>query len=103
MSKKLVTKDESIIKTVENALGDVPHITFKASNGNIVLAVTNKNGDELIKAMYNIAEHLDKVHYGVLRGHPEYTVPRDLMTNLAERSYQYTMKQEVDKDEQKAA
>lgn len=86
MSKKLVTKDESIIKKVENALGDTPYVTFKAGDGNIVLAVTNKNGDELVKAMYNIAEHLDKVHYGVLRGHSEYTVPRDLMTKLAERS-----------------
>ena len=103
MSKKLVTKDESIIKKVENALGDVPHVIFKASDGNIVLAVTNKNGDALVKAIYNIAEHLDKVHHGVLRGHPEYTVPRDTMTDLAERSYQYTIKQEIDKDERKVA
>ena len=86
MSKKLVTKDESIIKKVENALCDVPHVTFKASDGNIVLAVTNKNGDALVKAMYNIAEYLDKVHYGVLRGHPEYAVPQRMMTDLAKRS-----------------
>lgn len=86
MSKKLVTKDEKIIKQVENALGDVPHVTFKASDGNIVLAVCNKNGDALVKAMYNIAEHLDKVHYGVLRGHPEYSVPQRMMTDLAKRS-----------------
>ena len=82
MSKKLVTKDESIIKKVENALGDVPHVTFKASDGNIVLAVCNKNGDALAKA----TKDLENVHVGVLRGHPEYTVPRDLMTKLAERS-----------------
>lgn len=100
MSKKLVTKDESTIKKVENALGDVPHVTFKANDGNIVLAVTNKNGDALKK----IVSEIDfSGRIGVLRRHPEYTVPRNLMTDLAERSYQYTMKQEVDEDEQKAA
>ena len=82
MSKKLVTKDELIIKKVENALGDVPHVTFKASDGNIVLAVCNKNGDALVKA----TKDLKNVHIGVLRGHPEYSVPREMMTDLAKRS-----------------
>ncbi len=96
MSKKLVTKDEKIIKQVENALGDVPHVTFKASDGNIVLAVTNKNGDALKK----IVSEIDfPGRIGVLRRHPEYTVPRDLMTDLAKYSYKYTIKQEVDENE----
>lgn len=82
MSKKLVTKDEKIIKQVENALGDVPHVTFKASDGNIVLAVCSKNGDALAKATKN----LKNVHVGVLRGHPEYSVPQRMMTDLAKRS-----------------
>lgn len=82
MSKKLVTKDEKIIKQVENALGDVPYVTFKASDGNIVLAVCSKNGDALAKA----TKDLKNIHVGVLRGHPEYSVPQRMMTDLAKRS-----------------
>lgn len=92
MSKKLVTNDEKIIKQVENALGDVPHVTFKASDGNIVLAVCNKNGDALKKIVSEIGF---SGRIGVLRRHPEYTVPHDLMIDLAERSYQYMMNQEA--------
>lgn len=86
MSKKLVTKDEKIIKTVENALGsNVPHVTFKASDGNIVLAVCNKNGGALAKATKDF-KGLKGVYIGVLRGHKEYTVPSKLMTDLAKQS-----------------
>lgn len=90
MSKKLVTKDESIIKKVENALCGIPYATFKASDGNIVLAVTNKNGDALKKVLSEI-KFSGKI--GVLRGHPQYSVPQELMKDLAKRSYQYTIKQ----------
>lgn len=82
MSKKLITKDEKIVKKVENALtGVVPYAKFQAKDGNTVIAVCNKHGESLKKA----AEGL-KVRIGVLRGHPEYCVPVNLMAKMARQA-----------------
>ena len=90
MSKKLITKDEKIVKKVENALAnDAPYVKFKAKDGNTVIAVCNKHSESLKKA----AEGLD-VRIGVLRGHPEYCVPMDMMTELATRAEQWDKRSE---------
>lgn len=82
MSKKLVTKDEKIVTKVENALANgAPYAKFKAKDGNTVIAVCNKHGEILKKAVEGL-----NIRVGVLRGHPEYCVPTDMMTKLAERA-----------------
>ena len=90
MSKKLITKDEKIVKKVENALtGVVPYAKFQAKDGHTVIAVCNKHGESLKKA----AEGL-KVRIGVLRGHPEYCVPMAMMTELATKAEQWDKRSE---------
>ena len=96
MSKKLVTKDAALVSQVENVLKQkgIPCVRvqlYKKEHGDAVrsdellLAVTNKNGD----AMRNAIESLkinSKYYFGVLRNHPEYTIPRGIMRELAEES-----------------
>ena len=96
MSKKLVTKDSKLLSEVENVLKqkNIPCVRvqlYKIQNGDAVrsdellLAVTNKNGD----AMRNAIESLkinSKYYFGVLRNHPEYTIPRGIMKELADES-----------------
>lgn len=96
MSKKLVTKDAKLVSEVENVLKQqkIPCVRvqlYKKQNGDAVksdellLAVTNHNG----KAMRNAIESTktnSKYYFGVLRNHPEYTIPRGIMKELAEES-----------------
>lgn len=97
MSKKLLTNDAELVSKVENAMKEqkVPCARiqlYKTEHGDkvpekekILLAVTNRNGE----AMHNVINSYEKkdgkfYYFGVLRHHPEYTVPRGIMKELAE-------------------
>lgn len=96
MSKKLVTKDAKLVSEVENVLKqqNIPCVRvqlYKKQNGDAVksdellLAVTNKNGEAMRNAIKN-AKTDSKYYFGVLRNHPEYSIPRGIMYELAEES-----------------
>jgi hypothetical protein len=96
MSKKLVTKDAALVSEVENVLKQqsIPCVRvqlYKKQNGDVVksdellLAVTNRNGEHLRNAIKQ-AKTDSKYFFGVLRGHPEYAIPRGIMKELAEES-----------------
>lgn len=101
MAKKLLTNDAQLASKVENVLREkkIPCVRvqlYKIEHGDavpekekILLAVTNKNGE----AMRNIIDSHEKkdgkfYYFGVLRNHPEYTIPRDIMNKLAKESYE---------------
>ena len=96
MSKKLVTKDAVLVSKVENVLKEqnVPCARvqlYKPQNGDMVrsdellLAVTNKDGEAMLNAIESTKTN-SKYYFGVLRNHPEYTIPRGIMKELAEES-----------------
>jgi hypothetical protein len=96
MSKKLVTKDAKLVSEVENVLkkNNVPCVRvqlYKKEHGDMVksdellLAVTNKNGAAMRNAIESTKTN-SKYYFGVLRNHPEYTIPRGIMHELAEES-----------------
>lgn len=96
MSKKLVTKDAKLVSEVENVLKqqNVPCVRvqlYKKQNGDAVksdellLAVTNRNGEAMRNAIESTKTN-SKYYFGVLRNHPEYTIPRGIMKELAEES-----------------
>ena len=96
MSKKLVTKDSKLLSEVENVLKEkgIPCVRvqlYKKQNGDMVrsdellLAVTNRNGEAMRNAIKSIKTD-SKYYFGVLRDHPEYTIPRGIMKELAEES-----------------
>ncbi len=93
MSKKLLTSDVELITKVENVLKEngIPSVrvtlTEEKDKGMILLAVTNRNGEAMRKAIVENNTANSKYYFGVLRNHPEYTIPRNLMTNLAQKSY----------------
>ena len=96
MSKKLVTKDAKLVSEVENVLKKkgIPCVRvqlYKKEHGDMVksdellLAVTNKNG-EAMRIAVSLCKLNSKYYFGVLRNHPEYTIPRGIMKELAEES-----------------
>lgn len=96
MSKKLVTKDAKLVSQVENVLKQkgIPCVRvqlYKKEHGDAVksdellLAVTNKNGEAMRNAIESTKTN-SKYYFGVLRSHPEYTIPRGIMHELAEES-----------------
>ena len=96
MSKKLVTKDTKLVSEVENVLkqSGIPCVRvqlYKIQNGDAVmsdellLAVTNKNGEAMRNAIKSVKTS-SKYYFGVLRNHPEYTIPKGIMRELAEES-----------------
>lgn len=96
MSKKLVTKDTKLVSQVENVLkkNGVPCVRvqlYKKEHGDMVksdellLAVTNHNGEAMRKAIESCKTN-SIYHFGVLRNHPEYTIPKGIMKELAEES-----------------
>jgi hypothetical protein len=96
MSKKLVTKDATLVSKVENVLKEqrVPCVRvqlYKPQNGDMVrsdellLAVTNRNGEAMRKAIESCKTD-SKYYFGVLRRHPEYTIPRGIMKELESES-----------------
>ena len=97
MSKKLVTKDAKLVSEVENVLKEkgVPCVRvqlYKKEHGDTVksdellLAVTNRNGTAMRDAIEACKGPDSKYYFGVLRNHPEYTVPRGIMKELAQAS-----------------
>ena len=96
MSKKLVTKDAKLVSQVENVLKQkgIPcvHVQlYKKEHGDAVksdellLAVTNKNGEAMRNAIKSTKTN-SKYYFGVLRNHPEYSIPRGIMLELAQES-----------------
>ena len=97
MSKKLVTKDAKLVSEVENVLKEkgVPCVRvqlYKKEHGDAVksdellLAVTNRNGAAMRDAIEACKGPDSKYYFGVLRNHPEYTIPRGIMKELAQTS-----------------
>jgi len=97
MSKKLVTKDASLVSKVENVLKEkgIPCARvqlYKKEHGDAVksdellLAVTNRNGAAMRDAIEAYKGLDSKYYFGVLRNHPEYTIPRGIMNELAQAS-----------------
>lgn len=86
--KKLLTKDQELIKEVENVLKtkNVKFVTYDvgdADNKSKIIAVLNRNG----KAMCNVVNEKaagKKYHLGVLRNHPECATPQNLISKLLE-------------------
>lgn len=96
MAKKLVTKDAKLVSEVENVLkkNNVPCVRvqlYKKEHGDMVksdellLAVTNKNSEAMRNAIESTKTN-SKYYFGVLRNHPEYSIPRGIMLELAQES-----------------
>lgn len=99
MAKKLVTKDAKLVSEVENVLKEqnIPCVRvqlYKKQNGDVVksdellLAVTNRNGEAMRKAIAQCNTANSQYFFGVLRNHPEYIIPRGIMNELAQKSYE---------------
>jgi hypothetical protein len=81
--KKLLTKDQNLIKEVENVLTEkgVKFITYSPSEDSKIIAVLNRDGNALREAVNNVANG-EKYYLGVLRNHPECSAPKDLIVKL---------------------
>lgn len=95
MSKKLVTKDANLVSKVENVLKEkkIPCARvqlYKKEHGDVVksdellLAVTNRNGAVMRDAIESCKDENSKYYFGVLRNHPEYTIPRGIMKEISQ-------------------
>ena len=125
MSKKLVTKDSKLLSEVENVLKqkNIPCVRvhwkfwfflivyqsstnklYKIQNGDAVksdellLAVTNKDGEAMRNAIKSIKTD-SKYYFGVLRNHPEYTIPKGIMKELAEESLKARIERAKEEEE----
>lgn len=86
MAKKLVTRDNNLVTKVENVLKNekVPCARVQLKNKEeFMLVVLNRHGDAM-KRVINSLNSNSKYYFGVLRNHPEYTVPRGILKELAE-------------------
>lgn len=86
--KKLLTKDQELIKEVENVLKteNVKFVTYDAGdtdNKSKIIAVLNRNGNALRDAVNKKAAG-KKYYLGVLRNHPECATPQNLINKLME-------------------
>ena len=92
MAKKLVTKDTSLVSEVENVLKNkgikcARVQLYKHEHGDAVpsdellLAVTNRNGAAMKDAIDSVKTD-SKYYFGVLRNHPEYTIPRKILVEI---------------------
>ena len=81
--KKLLTKDQNLIKKVEDVLTEkgVKSVTYSPSEDSKIIAVLNRDGNALYEAVNNVANG-EKYYLGVLRNHPEYSAPKDLIDRL---------------------
>ena len=109
MSKKLVTKDAKLVSEVENVLKQkgitcVRVQLYKKEHGDAVrsdellLAVTNKDGEAMCNAIKSIKTN-SKYYFGVLRNHPEYTIPKGIMKELAEESLKARIERAKEEEE----
>lgn len=81
--KKLLTKDQTLIKEVEDVLTSkgVQFVTYAPNEEHKIVAVLNCNGNALREAVLEKGKN-KKYYLGVLRKHPEYATPKDLITRL---------------------
>lgn len=109
MSKKLVTKDAKLVSEVENVLkkNNIPCVRvqlYKKEHGDmaksdeLLLAVTNKDGEAMRNAIKSIKTD-SKYYFGVLRNHPEYTIPKGIMKELAEESLKARIERAKEEEE----
>jgi len=88
MAKKLVTSNFALVTQVENVLKEkaVPYAWVQLKNKEqFMLVVRNRHGEEMRKAISECPVHTNaQYHFGVLRNHPEYTVPRGILKELAD-------------------
>lgn len=88
MAKKLLTNDAELASKVENAMREqkIPCARVQLyEKDKILLAVTNRNGEAMRDVINSYKKKDDKFYFfGVLRNHPEYTIPRGIMKELAE-------------------
>lgn len=85
--KKLLTADKSMIQQVENVLKEkgVKYAKYSVEKKEII-AVLNKHGNVLVEAV-NTVSTKEKYHLGVLRNHPECSVPGNLLKKLNAEGY----------------
>ena len=86
MAKKLVTRDNNLVTKVENVLKNekVPCARVQLKNKEeFMLVVLNRHGDAMKRVIDSLNSN-SKYYFGVLRNHPEYTVPHDILKELAE-------------------
>ena len=86
MAKKLVTRDSMLVTQVENVLKskNVPCARVQLKNKEeFMLVVLNRHGDEM-REVIKLAplSKTSKYYFGVLRHHPEYTVPKGILKEL---------------------
>lgn len=83
MAKKLLTKDQKLINEVENVLkqNNTKYVKYKCGENDQIIAVLNRNGEHLRKAAESNGSG-KKYFFGVLRNHPEYSVPAHLLIKL---------------------
>ncbi len=81
--KKLLTKDQNLIKEVEDVLTSkrVRFVTYAPDKEHKIVAVLNRNGNALREAVLEKGKN-KKYYLGVLRKHPEYSAPKNLITRL---------------------
>lgn len=89
--KKLLTNDSKLVEQVENVLKEsgVPcarvQLHAEKDKDNILLVTTNYFGNEMRNAIDNATKTDGKhFYFGVLRNHPEYTVPKGIQKELSE-------------------
>lgn len=94
MAKKLVTKDATLVSKVENVLKTkgvkcARVQLYKHEHGDAVpsdellLVVTNRNGAAMKDAIDSVKTEDSKYYFGVLRNHPEYTIPRKILVEIS--------------------
>lgn len=81
--KKLLTKDRNLIKKVEDVLTKkgVKFAIYSPGENGTIIAVLNRNGNTLYEAVNKVTNG-EKYYLGVLRNHPEYSAPKDLINRL---------------------
>lgn len=81
--KKLLTKDHNLIKEVENVLTQegVRFVKYSPNEEGTIIAVLNRDGNSLYDAVNKTASG-KKYYLGVLRNHPEYATPGELVNRL---------------------
>lgn len=88
MAKKLLTSNHALVVQVENVLKEkgIPcaWVNLGKETDMFMLVVLNRHGEEMRKAISEcpVLNKQVKYYFGVLRHHPEYTVPRGILKEL---------------------
>lgn len=87
MAKKLLTSDQDLVTKVENVLKEqkVPCARVQLHNdeGKILLVTINRYGEQMRQAIEQSKTENSKFYFGVLRNHPEYSVPKGILYELS--------------------